>query len=126
MRFKDMNSDAEELLREIQLMRGLSHENIVEYLGAWVDEQECVIYIFQEWVPGGSVHQLLQKFGPFQLGVVRNYMRQILNGLQYLHNSGIIHRDIKGIDGVDFTPLLCSIINLYLQHNKHCRWKHSC
>ena len=87
---------AEELLSEIQLMRGLSHDNIVEYMGAWVDEQECVIYIFQQWVPGGSVHQILQKFGPLELGVVKNYMRQILSGLQYLHNSGIVHRDIKG------------------------------
>lgn len=88
--------EADELLVEIQLMRGLSHQNIVEYLGAWVDEQECVIYVFQEWVPGGSVHQLLQKFGPLSLGVVKTYMRQILSGLEYLHNCGIIHRDIKG------------------------------
>ena len=91
-----MGTAADELLGEIQLMRGLSHENIVEYMGAWVDEYECVIYVFQQWVPGGSVHQLLQKFGPLTLGVVRSYMRQILSGLQYLHTAGIIHRDIKG------------------------------
>eukprot|EP01035_Chromulina_nebulosa_P022559 gene22559-29211_t len=95
IRITDMVA-ADELLSEIQLMRGLSHENIVEYMGAWVDEYECVIYVFQQWVPGGSVHQLLQRFGPLTLGVVRSYMRQILSGLQYLHNSGIIHRDIKG------------------------------
>jgi len=84
------------LLSEIQLMRGLSHRNIVEYLGAFVDSDSFYLYIFQEWVPGGSVSELLKTFGAFPLNVVKNYTRQILHGLAYLHHNGIIHRDIKG------------------------------
>ena len=80
------------LIHEIQLMRELSHEHIVEYLGAKVDEEQACVYIFQEWVPGGSVAHLLKRFGPFKLGIVGTYTRQILQGLVYLHEHGIIHR----------------------------------
>jgi hypothetical protein len=38
------------------------------------------------------VAHLLKHFGPFEIGTVRNYTRQILRGLCYLHDNGIIHR----------------------------------
>ena len=96
MSMANQPSEIDNLLAEIQLMRGLSHPHIVEYLGAWVDTEEGSLYIFQEWVPGGSVAHLLKQFGPFSISVVREYTRQILLGLCYLHENGIIHRDIKG------------------------------
>ena len=84
------------LANEIQLMRDYAHPNIVGYLGAEVNEKEGVVNIFQEWVPGGSLAHLLGRFGPFKVGAVANYTRQILRGLHFLHSHGIIHRDIKG------------------------------
>lgn len=38
---------------------------------------------------------LLDKFGTLSEDLVRNYTRQLLLGLEYLHNNGIAHRDIK-------------------------------
>jgi hypothetical protein len=89
-------AEVDKLAEEIDLMRGLLNPHIVAYLGTLVDEVKSMVYIFQEWVPGGSVAHLLKKFGPFHEDVVRNYTRQILFGLQYLHDHNIVHRDVKG------------------------------
>ncbi len=85
-------SEVDSLAKEIDLMRGLSHPNIVAYLGTFVDELMGLVYIFQEWVPGGSIQDLLKKFGPFQEEVVKTYTKQILWGLKYLHENNIVHR----------------------------------
>jgi len=49
-----------------------------------------------EYVPGGSVTALLRNYGAFEEPLVKNFVRQILQGLTYLHERDIIHRDIKG------------------------------
>lgn len=52
--------------------------------------------IFLEYVPGGSVAALLSNYGAFEEALVSKFVRQILTGLEYLHEREIIHRDIKG------------------------------
>ena len=79
---------------EVDVLKSLSHVNIVRYLGA--ERNGETLHIFQEWVPGGSVTTLLNKFGPFSGAVIRSYVFQILTGLSYLHENRILHRDIKG------------------------------
>ncbi|CAG8515736.1 6271_t:CDS:10 [Ambispora gerdemannii] len=82
------------LQREITLLKGLHHENIVQYLGSQHDEKN--LNIFLEYVPGGSVATMLNNYGPLKGTLVRSFVRQILQGLSYLHEQEIIHRDIKG------------------------------
>jgi len=82
------------LEREIELLKELQHDNIVQYLDSSIDENH--LNIFLEYVPGGSVTALLRNYGAFEEALVRNFVRQILQGLNYLHERDIIHRDIKG------------------------------
>ncbi|KAL8639760.1 MAG: hypothetical protein Q9228_003243 [Teloschistes exilis] len=82
------------LRREIDLLRDLQHQNIVQYLGSNSDDEH--FNIFLEYVPGGSVAGMLNSYGQLQEPLIRNFVRQILAGLSYLHGKDIIHRDIKG------------------------------
>jgi len=82
------------LKREINLLSDLQHENIVQYLGVQATEEH--LNIFLEYVPGGSVASMLNNYGHLQEPLIRNFVRQILSGLTYLHKKDIIHRDIKG------------------------------
>jgi len=82
------------LKREIDLLRDLQHENIVQYLGSNSDDEH--FNIFLEYVPGGSVDAMLNSYGQLHEPLIRNFVRQILCGLSYLHGRDIIHRDIKG------------------------------
>ncbi|KIW17345.1 hypothetical protein PV08_04537 [Exophiala spinifera] len=82
------------LKQEINLLQGLRHPHIVQYLGTSSDEEH--LNIFLEYVPGGSIAGMLKQYNTFQEPLIRNFTRQILEGLSYLHARNIIHRDIKG------------------------------
>ncbi|XP_024527603.1 serine/threonine-protein kinase ste20 isoform X1 [Selaginella moellendorffii] len=84
------------LEREINLYRKLRHKHIVGYINMEQDEQSGSLYIFLEYVSGGSIQSMLERFGRFSEPLVRVYTRQLLLGLQYLHENRIVHRDIKG------------------------------
>lgn len=84
----------EAMHQEIRTLRGLEHENIVQYRG-FKSEGEF-LNIFLEYIPGGSLATKLAHNGPFNEDAVRGFIKQCLAGLAYLHQRGIIHRDIKG------------------------------
>ena len=85
---KDEVGEIKALMREVQLMKRLTHKNLVCYYGAEILIEETKLYIFQEWAAGGSIAGLLEKFGGSfpQEDMIRKYTAETLEGLIFLHN----------------------------------------
>ncbi|WCJ36682.1 Mitogen-activated protein kinase kinase kinase YODA [Euphorbia peplus] len=85
---------AKQLMQEISLLSRLRHPNIVQYHGSETVGDR--LYIYLEYVSGGSIYKLLQDYGQLGELAIRSYTQQILSGLSFLHSKSTIHRDIKG------------------------------
>ncbi|XVE64250.1 hypothetical protein DITRI_Ditri07aG0086100 [Diplodiscus trichospermus] len=85
---------SKQLMQEIALLSRLRHPNIVQYYGS--EKVEDRLYIYLEYVSGGSIYKLLQEYGQLGELAIRSYTQQILSGLAYLHSKSTVHRDIKG------------------------------
>jgi serine/threonine protein kinase len=83
-----------EIEMEVEIMRKLNHPNIVRYLGT--DRDENSLFIFLDLIPCGSISNLLGKYCGFKEPVIRQYTRDILQGLEYLHVQRILRCDVKG------------------------------
>ncbi len=79
--------------REAQAVASLSHGNIVSVYD--VGYEENMHYIVMEFVEGESLKDYIKHEGILELGDSVNIMFQILQGIGYAHEHGIIHRDIK-------------------------------
>ncbi|KAI8915511.1 fused serine/threonine kinase-like protein, partial [Powellomyces hirtus] len=85
--------DADALQAEIATHRALTHPNIVTLTDCFEANGEvCVV---TEYCANGDLLGLLQEKGRFEVDEVRNVARGLCRGLRYLHERGIVHRDLK-------------------------------
>ncbi|GAA5958813.1 hypothetical protein JCM10213_006249 [Rhodosporidiobolus nylandii] len=87
-------SELPDIMSEIDLLKNLHHPNIVQYRG--YARTDSALYIILEYCENGSLSAIIKKFGRIPESLVGLYTLQVLQGLQYLHDQGVIHRDIKG------------------------------
>ena len=90
---KKMNNINKVIKTEIDLLSKMNHMNIVKYYGSFSKGKNLNIVL--EYCRGGSLLALLKIFTCFDENIIRKYITQILDGLEYLHCHNIIHRDIK-------------------------------
>ncbi|CCX13105.1 Similar to MAP kinase kinase kinase wis4; acc. no. O14299 [Pyronema omphalodes CBS 100304] len=78
---------------EMMVLELLDHPNIVQYFGIEVHRDK--VYLFMEFCSGGSLASLLEHGRIEDETVIMIYTLQMLEGLAYLHENNIVHRDIK-------------------------------
>jgi serine/threonine protein kinase len=79
---------------EIAILRRLRHRHVVQYLDDFSDDAKSFIVL--EYVPGGNLFQLLKsKGGRLSENEARRIMVQLLRAVEYCHEQGVVHRDLK-------------------------------
>jgi mitogen-activated protein kinase kinase kinase len=84
---------AAQIKDEMRVMEAVDHPNVVSYYGIEVHRDR--VYIFMEFCSGGSLANLLEHGRIEDEQVILVYALQLLEGLAYLHEVKIAHRDIK-------------------------------
>lgn len=83
-------------MREIRMMIGLRHPNIVQFLDS--GESPGAMYFAMELIRGRTLHAIHEDMGPLAPPRLVAILEQGLSALQCLHQNGILHRDLKPLN----------------------------
>lgn len=81
------------IVREMNIMKSVSHPNIVNTLDMF--DTPAYLHIVLEWMQGGELFDVIAEAGSFSEKQASQVMRDVIKGVQYLHLHGIVHRDLK-------------------------------
>ncbi|XVF23480.1 hypothetical protein REPUB_Repub13aG0042300 [Reevesia pubescens] len=92
MKHGKTEKDIHNLRQEIEILRKLKHENIIEMIDSFESQQEfCVVTEFAQ----GDLFQILEDDKCLPEEQVQAIAKQLVRALHYLHSNRIIHRDMK-------------------------------
>jgi serine/threonine-protein kinase len=79
--------------REAEMARRVEHAHVVKTLAA--GEHDGVLYLTQEFIPGGSLDEALERETMLELEQAVQVCLEVAAGLDAMHAAGLVHRDIK-------------------------------
>jgi serine/threonine protein kinase len=80
-------------LREAEAASELDHPNILSIYS--YGEHNGLPYIVMPYMPGGTLSEYVAKYGPLTLSIAQQYLAQISSALDYAHDNGCVHCDVK-------------------------------
>lgn len=84
----------ERFRREARSAASLSHPNVVAIYD-WGETEDDSYYLVMEWVPGGTLKELIDREGPLPAERAAGIAIQTARALEVAHREGMVHRDIK-------------------------------
>ena len=85
--------DVKRFMQEARIGAALEHPNVVTVYALRIQERR--IYMFLEFLPGGSLKDLLDRQGKLSIAQAIKLTSGVCEGLGRLHARGIVHRDVK-------------------------------
>ncbi|XP_057804729.1 probable serine/threonine-protein kinase WNK5 [Salvia miltiorrhiza] len=89
--------DLQRLYSEVHLLKTLNHQSIIKFRASWIDPHRRTFNFITEMFTSGTLREYRRRHKRVSLGAIKNWARQILEGLEYLHGHDppVIHRDLK-------------------------------
>lgn len=91
--------EKENALNEIRILASFNHENIIGFKEAFLDDSSSLLCIVMEYAEGGDLLNMINKHKSHKSKIpeseIWDILTQSLEGLKSLHDSNILHRDIK-------------------------------
>lgn len=93
------SKEKENALNEVRILASLNHPNIIGYREAFFDEDSKTLCIVMDLADDGDLEGKIQKNvksrGTFAENQIWSFLIQTAQGLKYLHDNKIMHRDLK-------------------------------
>ncbi|EOA89287.1 Protein kinase [Exserohilum turcicum] len=83
------------IVNEIIVMKDSKHPNIVNFLDAFLQEEQSELWVVMEFMEGGALTDIIDNNPSISEDQIATICFETCKGLEYLHNLNIIHRDIK-------------------------------
>ncbi|XP_047306940.1 probable serine/threonine-protein kinase WNK4 [Impatiens glandulifera] len=90
----------EELTRlysEVHILQSLKHKSLIKFYTSWIVPDQYTLNFITELFTSGTLIQYRKRYEQVDMRVIKNWARQILQGLAYLHTreTPVIHGDLK-------------------------------
>jgi len=91
------SQDEVRIEREIKSLQKVNHKNVVRYIddGIYIQGYEKYRYLVMEYAQGEPLRNYIQAKGRLTITESQRIITQVLEGLNAIHNAGLLHRDLK-------------------------------